>query len=74
MLKQMEFWPKGQLTGSFGDINATSFYPSKNIGALGEAGALTTNNQILAEKNKDVEKLWFSDTILQRVNWLQQPY
>jgi dTDP-4-amino-4,6-dideoxygalactose transaminase len=39
----------GQLTGSFGDINATSFYPSKNLGALGEAGALTTNNSQLAQ-------------------------
>lgn len=43
---------KGQVTGSFGDINATSFYPSKNIGALGEAGALTTDNESLAEKVK----------------------
>jgi len=40
----------GQLTGSFGDINATSFYPTKNIGALGEAGAITTNNADLAHK------------------------
>lgn len=35
---------KGKLTGSFGVANATSFYPSKNMGALGEAGAITTNN------------------------------
>ncbi|MBK0378208.1 DegT/DnrJ/EryC1/StrS family aminotransferase [Mucilaginibacter sp. SD-g] len=41
---------QGQLTGSFGDINATSFYPTKNLGALGDAGAITTNNPILAEK------------------------
>lgn len=34
---------KGQLTGSFGDINATSFYPAKNLGALGDGGAITTN-------------------------------
>lgn len=31
-------------TGSWGDINATSFYPGKNLGALGDAGAITTNN------------------------------
>lgn len=37
----------GQLTGSFGDINATSFYPGKNLGALGDAGAITTNNEEL---------------------------
>lgn len=41
---------KGQLTGSFGDINATSFYPTKNFGALGDAGALTTNNTELDKK------------------------
>ena len=40
----------GKLTGSFGHINATSFYPTKNIGALGEAGAVTTNDEALAEK------------------------
>ena len=40
----------GQLTGSFGHINATSFYPTKNLGALGEAGAVTTNDATLAEK------------------------
>jgi dTDP-4-amino-4,6-dideoxygalactose transaminase len=35
---------KGILTGAWGDINATSFYPGKNLGALGDAGAITTNN------------------------------
>lgn len=35
-------------TGSFGIINATSFYPGKNLGALGEAGCITTNNSELA--------------------------
>jgi dTDP-4-amino-4,6-dideoxygalactose transaminase len=39
-------------TGSFGDINATSFYPGKNLGALGDAGAITTNNKELYEKSK----------------------
>ena len=41
---------KGKLTGSFGHINATSFYPTKNIGALGEAGAITTNDYDLCLK------------------------
>jgi dTDP-4-amino-4,6-dideoxygalactose transaminase len=39
-----------QLTGSFGNVNATSFYPGKNLGALGDAGAVTTNDQALAQK------------------------
>jgi dTDP-4-amino-4,6-dideoxygalactose transaminase len=38
----------GQLTGSFGAVNATSFYPTKNLGALGDAGAVTTNDAALA--------------------------
>tara|TARA_B100001250_G_scaffold405461_1_gene422961 strand:- start:329 stop:1432 length:1104 start_codon:yes stop_codon:yes gene_type:complete len=36
-------------TGSFGDINATSFYPTKNLGAIGEAGCITTNNKNLRD-------------------------
>ena len=41
-----------RLTGSFGIVNATSFYPGKNLGALGDAGAITTNSQELYEDIK----------------------
>jgi dTDP-4-amino-4,6-dideoxygalactose transaminase len=34
----------GKVTGSFGHINGTSFYPGKNLGAYGDAGAITTND------------------------------
>ncbi len=37
-------------TGSFGDIGAFSFYPTKNLGALGDAGAITTNDDAIADK------------------------
>ena len=40
----------GRLAGSYGDINGTSFYPGKNLGALGDAGAITTNDEALANK------------------------
>lgn len=40
----------GQLTGSFGHVNGTSFYPGKNLGALGDAGAITTNDAALDQK------------------------
>jgi dTDP-4-amino-4,6-dideoxygalactose transaminase len=43
---------KGKLSGSFGDYAAHSFYPTKNLGALGDAGAVTTNNEELASKIK----------------------
>jgi dTDP-4-amino-4,6-dideoxygalactose transaminase len=41
---------QGQMTGSFGQVNATSFYPGKNLGALGDAGAITTDDEELAGK------------------------
>lgn len=40
----------GKITGSFGHINATSFYPGKNLGAFGDAGAITTNDESLWQK------------------------
>lgn len=43
---------KGKPTGSWGHINATSFYPGKNLGALGDGGAITTNDSELAGKVK----------------------
>ena len=39
----------GRRTGSLGDAAGHSFYPTKNIGALGDAGAITTNDDQLAE-------------------------
>jgi dTDP-4-amino-4,6-dideoxygalactose transaminase len=41
---------KGKRIGGHGDVVAWSFYPSKNLGALGDAGAITTNNPELADR------------------------
>jgi len=37
----------GKLAGSWGIASAYSFYPAKNLGALGDAGAVTTNNRLI---------------------------
>lgn len=41
--------PDGRVTGSLGDAAGHSFYPGKNLGALGDGGAVTTNDPNLAE-------------------------
>ena len=41
---------KGQRAGSFGDLSGFSFYPGKNLGALGDAGAVTGNDTAHIEK------------------------
>lgn len=41
---------KGRKTGGLGNAAATSFYPGKNLGALGDGGAILTNDSFIAEK------------------------
>ncbi len=43
---------RGRQTGTFGLVNATSFYPGKNLGALGEGGAVMTNDDGVAARLK----------------------
>ncbi|XSZ47729.1 DegT/DnrJ/EryC1/StrS family aminotransferase [Francisella noatunensis] len=44
--------------GNLGDASGFSFYPGKNLGALGDAGAVTTNDKKLAETILSFSKLW----------------
>ena len=58
----------GKITGSWGNVNATSFYPGKNLGALGDAGAVTTNDENLAQKvrvlrNYGSQKKYYNELI-----------
>ena len=55
-------------TGTMGTIGATSFYPSKNLGAFGDGGALFTNDDELAQKlkmtaNHGQEKRYLHDLV-----------
>jgi len=45
---------KGRRAGSLGHAAATSFYPGKNLGALGDGGAVLTNDDAIAEKVKQL--------------------
>ncbi len=52
---------KGQRCGSIGHINGTSFYPSKNLGALGDGGAICTKNIDLMKKAKSLRNYGSSE-------------
>ena len=57
---------KGRRTGSLGDAAGNSFYPGKNLGAFGEAGAVTTNDPELADRvrtlrNYGSKKKYYND-------------
>jgi dTDP-4-amino-4,6-dideoxygalactose transaminase len=57
-----------KLAGTWGHINGTSFYPGKNLGAIGDAGAVTTNDakyatQIKSLRNYGSSKKYYNDII-----------
>lgn len=45
---------KGRRAGNLGDAAAFSFYPGKNLGALGDGGCVTTNDPVLAQKVREL--------------------
>ena len=57
-----------KMTGTFGDIGCFSFYPSKNLGAFGDAGAIVTDNPKIAEdirvfRNYGSEKRYYNRVV-----------
>ena len=58
----------GQSVGSFGDVGCFSFYPSKNLGAFGDGGAITTDNKEIADtikmlRNYGSEKRYYNKVV-----------
>lgn len=58
----------GKMTGTFGDIGCFSFYPSKNLGAFGDAGAIITNDEKIASdvrifRNYGSEKRYYNKVV-----------
>lgn len=58
----------GRAIGTWGDIACFSFYPTKNLGAFGDAGAITTNDEELAKKvrvfrNYGSEKKYYNQVV-----------
>jgi dTDP-4-amino-4,6-dideoxygalactose transaminase len=56
------------MTGTFGDIGCFSFYPSKNLGAFGDAGAIVTDNEEIAKefriyRNYGSEKRYYNKVV-----------
>jgi dTDP-4-amino-4,6-dideoxygalactose transaminase len=52
---------RGRQAGSFGDMSCFSFYPTKNLGAIGDGGMIVTDNPDLAEKARRVREYGWAE-------------
>jgi dTDP-3-amino-2,3,6-trideoxy-4-keto-D-glucose/dTDP-3-amino-3,4,6-trideoxy-alpha-D-glucose/dTDP-2,6-dideoxy-D-kanosamine transaminase len=52
---------EGRRVGTFGDASSFSFYPTKNLGALGDGGAVITNNHAIAERVSRLRQYGWTD-------------
>ncbi|HZK88714.1 MAG TPA: DegT/DnrJ/EryC1/StrS family aminotransferase [Stellaceae bacterium] len=58
---------RGQVTGSIGDFGCFSFYPTKNLGALGDAGGLVTSDPGLAAAAREIREYGWRDRYVSAV-------
>jgi len=52
---------QGRATGTWGDVAAFSFYPTKNLGALGDGGAVATKNSDLAQRIRELRQYGWTE-------------
>jgi dTDP-4-amino-4,6-dideoxygalactose transaminase len=58
---------RGKVTGSIGDFGCFSFYPTKNLGALGDAGAVVTSDPALAAAAREIREYGWRDRYISAV-------
>ena len=58
---------KGKTVGTSGDLAAFSFYPTKNLGALGDGGAVVTNDPALADKTRLLREYGWRERYVSRL-------
>jgi dTDP-4-amino-4,6-dideoxygalactose transaminase len=58
---------RGRMTGSIGDFGCFSFYPTKNLGALGDAGGVVTDNAELAAAAREIREYGWRDRYVSAV-------
>jgi dTDP-4-amino-4,6-dideoxygalactose transaminase len=58
---------RGRVTGSLGDFGCFSFYPTKNLGALGDAGAVVTDDRELAVAAREIREYGWRDRYVSAV-------
>ncbi|MGD0899539.1 MAG: DegT/DnrJ/EryC1/StrS family aminotransferase [Thermoguttaceae bacterium] len=52
---------RGRPAGSFGDLGTFSFYPTKNLGAMGDGGAIVTDDEVIAEHLRRLRQYGWSE-------------
>lgn len=63
----------GKRVGTFGDAACFSFYPTKNLGAIGDAGAVITNSKEIADKLKKIRQYgWDEKKCAYMTGWLSR--